>query len=118
MIQMILPSLLFGKETSVVNLKGGTAVAKSPSVRYFERILFPLLKRFGIHASIKIINEGFYPWGGGEVELKVEALKGKAIEPINILKPGKIKNIYIQVITRADHQEALGNDYLKEISKI
>jgi len=117
MIQMILPPLLLGKDTSVVSLRGGTAVSKSPSVRYFERILFPLLERFGIHASINIVGEGFYPWGGGEAELKVEALKGKPLTPINISKPGKIKNVYVQVITKEDHQEALGNDYLKEIRK-
>ena len=44
-------------------------------------------------------------------------MKGKGLQPINILQPGKIKNIYIQVITNTNHQEATGNDYLKEIRK-
>jgi RNA 3'-terminal phosphate cyclase (ATP) len=117
MIQMILPSLLFGSTHSIVNLRGGTSVSKSPSVRYFQKILFPLLKNFGIEASVKINNEGYYPWGGGEAEIEVEPLKGKGLTPINILQPGKIKNIYIQVITNTNHQEATGNEYMKEIKK-
>jgi len=72
MIQMILPSLLFGSTPSTVTLRGGTSVSKSPSVRYFEKILFPLLKNFGIEASVKINEEGYYPWGGGEAQIKVQ----------------------------------------------
>jgi len=79
--------------------------------------LFPLLKNFGIEASVKINEEGYYPWGGGEAEIKVQPLEGKGLKPINILEPGKIKNVYIQIITNTNHQEATGNDYLKEIRK-
>ena len=50
-------------------------MSKSPSVRYFEKILFPLLKNFGVDASVKINNEGYYPWGGGEAEIEVEPVK-------------------------------------------
>jgi len=44
-------------------------------VRYFEKIFFPLLKNFGIEASVKINEEGYYPWGGGEAEIKVQPVK-------------------------------------------
>ena len=52
-------------------------MSKSPSVRYFEKILFPLMKNFGVEASVEIKEEGFYPWGGGEAEIKVEPVLKK-----------------------------------------
>jgi RNA 3''-terminal phosphate cyclase len=37
--------------------------------------LFPLLQRFGIKATLKTIKEGFYPSGGGEIEMVIEPVK-------------------------------------------
>mmetsp|Transcript_33421 Transcript_33421/g.30423 ORF Transcript_33421/g.30423 Transcript_33421/m.30423 type:complete len:156 (+) Transcript_33421:317-784(+) len=115
MTQMILPPLLFSGDSSLVTLKGGTLVSHSPPIRYYEKILFPLLTKFGIDVKIKVNSEGFYPNGGGEVEYKVEPVT-KPLAPIKIVSPGKLKNVWIEVIMKVD-DEATGNEYAKDMKK-
>ncbi len=88
--QTILPILLFASKPSTVRIIGGTHVMKSPSYDYFEKVFIPAISLFGAIAKSRIIRSGYYPKGGGEIELSINPsqLKGNEIwthEQTNVL---------------------------------
>lgn len=73
--QTILPILLFASKPSTVRIIGGTHVMKSPSYDYSEKVFLPAISMFGAKAQSRIIHPGYYPRGGGEIELMIEPSK-------------------------------------------
>jgi RNA 3'-terminal phosphate cyclase (ATP) len=63
-----LPLALAGGSSRLV-LRGGTHVNWSPPAHYLEWVLFPTLSRIGVEADIRLDTWGWYPRGGGQVEV-------------------------------------------------
>lgn len=70
--QTLIPILLFANKKSVVRIKGGTHVMKSPSYDYFAEVFVPALRAFGIVIKTRVLKIGFYPVGGGEMEFEIK----------------------------------------------
>jgi len=64
--------------SSSLTLKGGTDAAFAPPIGYLQHVFLPTLRRLiaplGQELSLNLIKRGFYPKGGGEVQLLVPAL--------------------------------------------
>ncbi len=73
--QTLIPILLYASKESTVRIIGGTHVMKSPGYDYFERVFIPAIARFGASVSTKLIRMGYYPKGGGIIELNVKPSK-------------------------------------------
>lgn len=86
----ILPISAFAKELSIFRIKGGLFQDFAPSAFHFRDVLLFLLKQMGVNAQLKIIKPGYYPQGGGEIELCVEPIKNK-LKPIILTEQGDIK---------------------------
>jgi RNA 3'-terminal phosphate cyclase (ATP) len=71
-LQTVLLPLTLAEGTSQVTLRGGTHVAWSPPFDYVKRVYLPTVARTGIRAKVHIGRWGWYPIGGGEVNLVVE----------------------------------------------
>ena len=67
---LLLP-LARAREASRLTLIGGTHVPWSPPVHYLADVLFPALAQLGLGASLALTRWGWYPAGGGEVEVRV-----------------------------------------------
>jgi len=82
--QTILLPLLFAERESVVRVTGGTDVAWSPTIDYFKNVTLKALKGMGIECHLEVLERGYYPKGGGRVELEVtpSGLRGKKFERI------------------------------------
>jgi len=78
--QTILPILLMADKKSEVRITGGTHVLKSPGYDYFEKVFIPAINRMGARVESRLIKSGYYPKGGGEIELKVEPSEIKGSE--------------------------------------
>ncbi len=78
--QTILPILLIADKKSQVRITGGTHVLKSPGYDYFERVFIPAINLLGARVESRMIRPGYYPKGGGEIELKVEPSEMKGRE--------------------------------------
>lgn len=70
--QTLIPILLKASKPSELKIIGGTHVMKSPGYDYFEQVFLPALSRFGPEVESKLVRPGYYPKGGGEIELKVK----------------------------------------------
>ncbi|KAJ3114093.1 hypothetical protein HK100_001771 [Physocladia obscura] len=92
LVQAILPVLLFADSpvASRVLLIGGTNATLAPQFDYLQLIFRPFLARhFAIQFSLKLLRRGFYPRGGGRVEL--EALPQRnPIPGITLLDRGTV----------------------------
>jgi RNA 3'-terminal phosphate cyclase (ATP) len=78
--QTILPILLIADKKSEVRITGGTHVMKSPGYDYFEKVFIPAIRLMGAKVESRLIRSGYYPKGGGEIELKAEPSGLKGIE--------------------------------------
>ncbi len=90
-LQSLLPVLIFAKEESHVKIRGGTDVPKAPPADYFSNVFLRLLRKVGVETDLKLIRRGFYPRGGGEIEIRIKPCE--KIEGISLEERGNLKQI-------------------------
>ncbi|KAB8335690.1 RNA 3'-terminal phosphate cyclase [Scytonema tolypothrichoides VB-61278] len=90
-LQTILLPLVLATGDSQVTLKGGTHVSYSPSVNYIQQVYLPTLQRMGVQVEVKLNAWGWYPQGGGEVELFVSG--GGKLDGINLVERGDLQKV-------------------------
>lgn len=87
-LQTVLPALLMAEGTSSLVIDGGTHNALAPTWDSIERSFFPLLRRLGADVSGAIHAYGFYPAGGGKLEVTIEG--GRKLGELVLRDRGKI----------------------------
>ena len=77
--QTLIPILIKASKESELRITGGTHVMKSPSYDYFEQVFIPAITSMGAKLGTKILKTGYYPRGGGtiEVDIKPSSLHGR-----------------------------------------
>ncbi|NND86188.1 MAG: RNA 3'-phosphate cyclase [Nitrosopumilus sp.] len=70
-LQSIIPVVAISKNKINLIIKGGTNVLWSPTIYYTLNVLREAYFRMGIEFSLKVIKQGYYPKGGGQVNLQV-----------------------------------------------
>lgn len=84
----ILVPLALAEGPSVLTLEGGTHNPAAPPYPFVEGSLFPALARVGIEARGHLERAGFYPAGGGK--LQVELAGGAKLTRLSLLRAGKL----------------------------
>jgi len=116
----ILPLCAYAKEAvSVQVVKGGTDVRHAPTINYLKYVLFPMLERMGLKASLAVRKYGYYPKGMGEVLLKVQPCS--KLTPIHLEEFGTIKELrgvsvctFLEDRKVAERQAKAANRYLND----
>jgi RNA 3'-terminal phosphate cyclase (ATP) len=70
-LQTVLLPLALADGDSHLTLRGGTHVPWAPPVSYLEHVFLPLVARMGVRAQVELVRWGFYPAGGGEVQVRI-----------------------------------------------
>jgi RNA 3'-terminal phosphate cyclase (ATP) len=70
-MQTVLPPLLIASQPSRLTLRGGTHNPTAPPFDYIERAFLPIVNRLGVRVQAMLLRHGFYPAGGGHVEVKI-----------------------------------------------
>lgn len=78
-LQTVLPALMFAKKKSTLHLQGGTHNPMCPPFHFLQRAFVPVINRMGGNITMNLLRHGFYPAGGGEINVTVD--------PINQLTP-------------------------------
>ena len=68
-LQALLPVMLVMQAPCKVHITGGTDVRQAPPADYLCEILIRLIKQLGAQAEMRILRRGYYPQGGGEIEV-------------------------------------------------
>ncbi|RKX71565.1 RNA 3'-phosphate cyclase [candidate division WOR-3 bacterium] len=84
-LQAVLPILASIPEKSRVIIKGGTHVPFAPIYDYLDSVLFPFLIQLGLDLRCQIKSYGFYPKGGGEIEVLI---RGGRTRPVELIERG------------------------------
>jgi len=74
-----------------LDIIGGTNVMWAPPLDSYQMVLFPLMRRMGINADVKILERGFYPLGGGHVIATLDPIGD--ITPLMLTDLGEFKGI-------------------------
>ena len=92
-LQVLIPAVSIVRKSLKLSLIGGTDVSWSPTSNYTKHMLSEAYSRLGINFSMNIRKRGYYPRGGGMVD--VEVFPSKKITPIHLFqrKTNKVKLI-------------------------
>jgi len=88
-LQVLIPVAAICQKKINLTIKGGTDTLWSPTIDYTRYVLREAYSRMGIKFSMKVIKRGYYPKGGGEINLEVLPSKIKSIT----LNQRKTKNV-------------------------
>jgi RNA 3'-phosphate cyclase len=90
-LQTLLSVALFAKNPIKISFKGGgTDVPFSPTIDHFRYVFLKILEKMEAEVEINVLRRGFYPAGGGEVEVKVYPSK---LKPLNLTERGNFQEI-------------------------
>ena len=89
-LQALIPVVVSGAAPCHVTIGGGTDVRGAPSIDYLQHVLLPLIGRMGARVAFNVRRRGYYPRGGGEVELSVQPGK---LHPMRLESPGRLLRI-------------------------
>jgi RNA 3'-terminal phosphate cyclase (ATP) len=88
-LQTILPALLTASGPSSLKLEGGTHNPWAPPFDFLQQAYLPLVNRMGprVHASLE--QPGFYPAGGGRLQVHIEPTE--ALRGFDLLERGDLR---------------------------
>src|ERR1700730_12478892 len=71
-LQTVLPALLIANGKTSVILEGGTHNPFAPPFDFLEKAFLPLVNRMGPRVKAELERPGFYPAGGGRMNVSIE----------------------------------------------
>ena len=92
-LQTVLLPLALGEATSHLTLRGGTHVPWAPSVSYLERVFLPAIAQMGVRAQVELVRWGFYPAGGGEMQVRIAGQEG-SLHSVQLTERGELGRIW------------------------
>lgn len=85
-LQTILPALILADGPSRLVFEGGTHNPFAPTFDFLTRTFLPALARFGPRVDATLVRPGFYPGGGGRLEVTVTPVA--QLQPIDLYERG------------------------------
>ncbi len=82
---VLMPLILAGGPSRLV-LEGGTHNMMAPPFDFIERSFLPVINRMGPSVSARIVRHGFYPRGGGRIEVDITPAP---LSPIDCIERGE-----------------------------
>ena len=92
--QTVLLPLGFARAASHIVFKGGTHVPWSPTADYLRDVFLPTVAPIGAEAKLEIPVAGFYPVGGGRLDVTVHTFRCP-LKPMQIKERGELKRLWI-----------------------
>lgn len=95
-LQTLIPALITAEGESQLQLTGGTHNPFAPSYDFLALSFAPLLERMGAKLTLRLERHGYYPVGGGVVQLKIRPVP--YLLPLTLLERGKVLEQYATVL--------------------
>jgi len=90
-LQACLPVAFAAKDSSHLRVVGGTDVKWSPPLDAFAKVFLPWIRRLGGQADLLSHRRGYYPRGGGEVEISIQPTASWS--PVRLSDPGAVERV-------------------------
>lgn len=95
--QTILVPLALAASPSHVTITGGTHVPHAPTAECLEQVYAQVLGKHGWQAAVSSPRAGFFPRGGGSLQLAIEPARLR--QPVTLTERGALRSLTAQVIT-------------------
>jgi RNA 3'-terminal phosphate cyclase (ATP) len=89
-LQTVLMPLLLADAPSQLVLEGGTHNMMAPPFEFIERVFLPVVNRMGPRVSARLTRHGFFPRGGGRIEIDI--MPGK-LAPVDCIDRGALQSV-------------------------
>lgn len=89
-LQTLLMPLLLAAAPSRLVLEGGTHNMLAPPFEFVAKAFVPVLRRMGAQVELRLIRHGFYPRGGGRIEVEIAP---SALSPIDCIDRGALRSV-------------------------
>lgn len=93
-VQTVLLALLFADRPSVLHISGGTHNPMAPPAHFLQRAYGRVLAAMGASVDFELKRLGFFPAGGGELEVRIQPCS--ALAPIDMLDRGERIDAYAE----------------------
>lgn len=94
-LQTVLVPLLFADGPSRLVLEGGTHNMMAPPFEFIDRVFLPVINRMGPKVSARLIRHGFYPRGGGRIEVDIVPAP---LQPVECVERGALRQVSAQAL--------------------
>lgn len=91
LLQSLLLPACFAPQGLNLKIRGGTCGKGQIPIEYYQVVILPLLKKIGVDIELRLWRRGYYPKGGGEVEVSISKIQN--FSPLNLTEQGKILRI-------------------------
>jgi RNA 3'-terminal phosphate cyclase (ATP) len=99
-LQTVLPALLATTGVQArLHLSGGTHNPLAPPADFLQQAYLPLLRRMGADIEMSLSRYGFFPAGGGELELRLET--GSQLQPLYLEERGELRQASTEALIAA-----------------
>jgi len=88
-LQTILPPLMLADAPSRLVLEGGTHNMSAPPFDFIAKTFLPIINRMGPRIEARLLRHGFYPHGGGRMEIEIAPAQ---LTPIACLDRGALRH--------------------------
>lgn len=96
-IQSVVPPLLRTEGCSTIVVEGGTHTRNAPIWEHLERCYVPAIERIGATVDVCLERHGFYPAGGGRLQLEIEPPRHD-LESLERLDRGALRRLEVTAI--------------------
>lgn len=94
-LQTILVPLMLADAPSRLVIEGGTHALAAPPFEFVERSLLPVLNRMGPMVTARLVRHGFFPRGGGRIEVDIVPAP---LTPIACLDRGALRSVHAMAV--------------------
>lgn len=98
-LQTVLCPLMLANSPSRLVLEGGTHNIHAPPFEFIERAFLPLINFMGPRVSATLVRPGFYPAGGGRIE--VEIVPAPALTRLDLVERGALRRVHARALVAA-----------------
>jgi RNA 3'-terminal phosphate cyclase (ATP) len=113
-LQTVLPALLATGVEARLQLSGGTHNPMAPPADFLQLAYLPLLRQMGADIEMSLSRYGFYPAGGGELELQLAA--GNPLQPLYLFERGALQRASAEALI-ASLPAQIGERELETLSR-
>jgi RNA 3'-phosphate cyclase len=92
-LQALLPVLACAPGPARVTVVGGTDVRAAPPLDYLRHVLLALIHRMGVGVECRVARRGYFPRGGGEIEVAVTPARPRPLAAETIARPSRIDGL-------------------------
>lgn len=94
-LQTILVPLMTADAPSRLVIEGGTHAMAAPPFDFIARTLLPVINRMGPTVSARLVRHGFFPRGGGRIEVDIAPAP---LRPVECIERGARRGVSVTAI--------------------